>query len=96
LETAKRETIEETGLDIDSFELISLADEMRYLESDGKHFLNVGFVGKYKGGEPRVMEPDKCEKWEWISLDNLPSNLFEGTEIEINNFKNKTIYNHNK
>jgi hypothetical protein len=42
------------------------------------------------------MEPDKCEKWEWLGLDNLPSNLFEGTELVINNFKNKTIYNPNK
>lgn len=92
-ETAKRETMEETGLDIDSFELISIADEMRYLKSDGKHYLNVGVKGIYKGGEARVMEPDKCEKWEWISLENLPSNLFEGTELVIKNFKNKRIYN---
>ena len=33
LETAKRETMEETSLDIDSFELISLANERRYLKS---------------------------------------------------------------
>ena len=96
LETAKRETMEETSLDIDSFELISLANERRYLKSDGKHYLNVGVMGRYKGGEAKVMEPDKCEKWEWLGLDNLPSNLFEGTELVINNFKNKTIYNSNK
>lgn len=91
-ETAKRETKEETNLDIDEFQLISIADEMRYLKSDGKHYLNVGVQGSYKGGEPIVKEQDKCEKWQWFDLDHLPDNLFEGTELVINNFKNGTIY----
>lgn len=93
LETAKRETKEETNLDINKFELISVADELRYLKSDGKHYLNIGVKGLYEGGEPIVAEVDKFEKWEWFNLDNLPTNLFEGTELMINNFKNKTIYN---
>ncbi len=96
LETAKRETKEETNLDINEFELISVADEMRYLKSDGKHYLNIGVKGLYGGGEPKVMETDKCEKWEWFNLNKLPTNLFEGTELSINNFKNKTIYKSSK
>lgn len=90
--TAKRETKEETGLDIDEFELISVADEMRYLRSDGKHYLNIGFKGNYQGGEVQLMEPDKCLEWKWFSLNDLPENLFEGTELTIKNYKNKTIY----
>jgi len=93
LETAKRETKEETNLDINKFELISVADEMRYLTSDGKHYLNIGVKGLYEGGKLVVMEPDKCEKWEWFNINDLPTNLFEGTELVINNFKNRTIYN---
>ena len=50
-------------------------------------------MGEYKGGEPRVMEPNKCKQWQWFSLDNLPGSLFEGTELVIKNFKNKVIYN---
>jgi 8-oxo-dGTP diphosphatase len=91
-ETAKRETKEETGLDIDDFKLISVADEMRYLKTDNKHYLNIGVEGLYKGGEPLVMEVDKCEKWSWFNIDNLPANLFEGTELVINNFKKNKIY----
>lgn len=91
-ETARREAKEESGLDIKEFELISVADEMRYLESDGKHYLNIGIKGKYAGGEPTVLEPDKCKEWRWYPLDQLPEKLFQGTELTIKNFKNKTIY----
>jgi len=90
--TAKRETKEETGLDVKEFELISVADEMRYIESDGKHYLNVGVKAIYNGGEPKLMEPDKCEKWEWFDLDNLPDKILDGTEQIIGNHKNNRIY----
>jgi 8-oxo-dGTP diphosphatase len=65
---------------------------MRYLKTDNKHYLNIGVEGLYKGGEPLVMEVDKCEKWSWFNIDNLPANLFEGTELVINNFKKNKIY----
>lgn len=91
-ETAKRETKEETGLEVDTFELISVADEMRYIESDDKHFLNVGVKAVYKGGEPKLMEPEKCEKWQWFVLDNLPDKILEGTDWIIQNYKAKRIY----
>ncbi len=92
LETGRREVKEETGLDIDEFELASVADELRYLESDGKHYLNIGLLGRYKGGEAQVMEPDRCEGWKWFSLASLPERLFEGTELTINNYKRGKIY----
>ncbi len=91
-ETAKREVKEETGLDIEAFELISVCDEMRYIETNGKHYLNLGVVGKYRGGEPQTMEPDKCQEWRWFSLEALPENLFEPTALTLRNFRNKVIY----
>jgi len=91
-ETAKREVKEEVDLDVNEFEIISVADEMRYIESDGKHYVNIGILAKYEGGEPKVSEPDKCEKWEWFSLDDLPNKLFEGTELTIGNYKKGKIH----
>jgi 8-oxo-dGTP diphosphatase len=35
-QTAKREVKEEAGLEVAEFELISVADEMRYIETDSK------------------------------------------------------------
>lgn len=91
-ETARREVAEKIGLNVGKVELISVANEMRYIKSDGKHYVNIGMKAEYIGGEARVMEKDKCEEWRWFSLDNLPKNLFEGTELIINNYKRGKIY----
>jgi 8-oxo-dGTP diphosphatase len=91
-ETAKREVKEETDLDVHEFELISVADEMRYIESDAKHYLNIGIRATYEGGEPKVMEPTKCDQWKWFRLDDLPRPIFEGTASTLRNFNDKKIY----
>ena len=91
-ETAKREVKEEAGLNVNEFEIISVADEMRYLETDGRHYVNIGVLAKYEGGEPKVAEPEKCEKWEWFSLDDLPEKMLEGTELTIKNYNRGKIY----
>jgi 8-oxo-dGTP diphosphatase len=91
-ECAAREVKEETDLDVEKFELISVADELRYLESDGKHYVNIGIKAFYSGGEPKNMEPHKHEDWQWFSLDSLPAPLFQGTELAINNYKKGKIY----
>lgn len=91
-ETVRREVMEEVGLEVGDVKLVSLADELRYLETDDKHYVNVGFSAEYIGGEPKLMEPDKSIEWRWFSLDNLPDNLFEGTELTLGNFKRGKIY----
>lgn len=91
-ETAKREVKEETDLDIEEFELVSVCDEMWYIKTDNKHYLNLGVVGKYQGGELKVMELEKCKEWKRFSFDALPDNLFEATAYTLRNFKDKKIY----
>lgn len=91
-ECAQRETKEETGLDIDNFELISVADELKYIKTDNKHYLNIGIKGVYEGGEVKLMEPHKCREWRWFGLDDLPERMLEGTTLIIKNLKDKKIY----
>ena len=91
-ETAQREVKEETGLVVKEFELISVADERRYIKSDNKHYLNIGVKAKYLGGEFSLVEPDRWLEWSWFDLDKLPDKLFEGTELILKNFKDNKIY----
>ena len=65
---------------------------MRYIKNDGKHYLNIGVKAVYEDGAPKVTEPDKCKEWKWFDFDDLPENLFEGTELTLNNFKAQKIY----
>jgi 8-oxo-dGTP diphosphatase len=92
-ETAKREAKEETGLDVDDFELISVFDEMRYIESDGKHYINLTVMAHAHSGKPKIMEPEKCKNQKWFKLDEVPENMFESSEAAIKNFKAGKIYN---
>jgi 8-oxo-dGTP diphosphatase len=33
-------------------------------------------LAEHIGGEPQVLEPDKCEAWGWFAWDDLPQPLF--------------------
>ncbi len=74
IECAKRETLEEAGVEIQNIRLLCLSNEKRYLP---KHYVNIGLIADWKNFEPRVLEPEKLESWAWYNIDNLPSPLFD-------------------
>ncbi|MBN3494598.1 nucleotide triphosphate diphosphatase NUDT15 [Vibrio neptunius] len=73
-ECAKRETLEETGLSVDSFNKLGFTNDV--FEKEGKHYVTLFVVTSCSSGEPEVMEPDKCKQWQWFELDQLPEPLF--------------------
>lgn len=85
-ECSKRETFEETGLEIQNVRFVTATNDI-FTES-GKHYITLTMIADWKGGDASVMEPGKCEKWEWFEWENLPEPLM----ITVNNFK-KTGYN---
>lgn len=85
---AKRELKEETGINVESLKLVTVTDEARDID----HYLHFGFLLENFEGEPELVEPDKCEKWEFFDLNNLPENLFWPHKQLIENLKNKTFY----
>lgn len=89
-EGARREVLEETGLDINIKDLsvISLANDR---VSDA-HFVTIGLLCKISAGEPRVMEPDEITKWEWFPLNHLPSPLFKPSHEVFENYRKGTFY----
>lgn len=77
LECAQREALEETGLKIMDVRTGPYTNDI--FKDEGKHYITL-FVTCTAVGEPRVMEPEKCEKWQWFDWDELPENLFVPVE----------------
>lgn len=90
-DAVKRETEEETGLKVDNLELVSLADELAYLDK-GIHYVNIGFLAHSHQGEPEVKEKDKFVEWRWFDMDDLPDNVFIATALMIERYQKGKIY----
>ncbi len=76
---AYREVKEETGLTRENIHLIDkypVAATNDFFKSENKHYITLFMRAKYVSGEPRRMEPDKCEEWDWFYRNDIPSPLF--------------------
>lgn len=81
-----REMMEETGIQAGEMIHIPLFTNDIFSGED-KHYITLFVVARKVVGEPKVMEPDKCERWEWFPWDQMPDNIF----LPIENLK-KTGY----
>jgi 8-oxo-dGTP diphosphatase len=79
---AKREVLEETGLEGMSLRPIYLISG----SSDNIHYADIIFYASYKDGEPTVRETDRAEKWEWFNIFDLPFPLYKPTELALSRF----------
>ena len=78
-ETARRETLEETGLEVGAVRRVGVLPYVNtHYRDAGKQYITLYFEAEYLGGDPVIKEPHKCERWEWCALDALPEPLFEG------------------
>ena len=77
---AIRELKEETGLDfVRDLESLSVDTSVPFnnVITGGQPWTTLYFTGEIKrSAVPRVMEPDKCEGWDFVSTDGLPAPLF--------------------
>jgi 8-oxo-dGTP diphosphatase len=83
---AKREVLEETGLNITDVNFATITNDM--FKKENKHYITIFVKSKNSQGIPKVMEPNKCLKWDWFTWDNLPKPLF----LPLENLK-KTNFN---
>ena len=89
-EGAKREVMEETGVEIEikDLEVISLTNDI----VPDAHFVTAGMLLKEYPEEPRVMEPDEITQWKWFPLDQLPSPIYPSSQKILNNYKEGKFY----
>jgi len=77
---AARELEEEAGLKALSFQTGPWTND---IFENGKHYLTLFvFVHEFEG-EPKLLEPEKCEGWQWFDWDTLPSPLFPSVSALI-------------
>lgn len=76
-QAARREIKEETGLEDLEFIRHMGYSENFFREAD-KHYATLYVAFVLKSGEAKLIEPNKCEGWEWFDLNSLPKPMFGG------------------
>jgi 8-oxo-dGTP diphosphatase len=77
---AGREVEEEAGIKIRNIKPGGFTNDV-FIDAD-KHYVTLFVSSEYDSGELTVMEPDKCEQWQWFQWNRLPQPLF----LPIRNF----------
>lgn len=72
-ECALREIKEECGIEVKNIRFQFLMNLKAYAP---KHYVHIGLTADWASGEPRVLEPDKMEGWDWYDLDKIPEPRF--------------------
>lgn len=72
-EAVRRELLEETGLVARTVTPAAWTSDV--FADAGLHYVTLHHVVD-ADGEPRVLEPDKVEDWDWFDWDDLPVPLF--------------------
>lgn len=81
-ECARRETLEESGLDLGRMKEVEFTND---IFKEGKHYVTLFVLSEYIGGEPKVLEPHKGGEWKWIPWDEMPDNIM----LPVRNLKAK-------
>jgi len=68
-----RELAEECGITVKNLRVLCVSD---FLTHSPKHYVDIGFVADWESGEPQVLEPEKCEGWEWRDMHDVPEHIF--------------------
>ena len=71
-ECAKRELLEETGLDALSLREGPWTNELE----EGEHYVSIHILVETFRGTPQNLEPQKCHGWEWRPIDPSMDQLF--------------------
>ena len=72
-DAARREAIEETGLQIGTIDLVGMTEQI--IAADRQHWVSLLYRTSDITGEPQLTEPDKLSEFGWLSLDALPEPL---------------------
>ena len=72
---AVRETLEDCGLNVKNPRRAPIFTNDVH-DKEGKHYITLYVIAEYDSGEAKIMESEKCERWDWFSWEELPQPLF--------------------
>lgn len=89
-QTMIREAKEEIGIELNPEDL-KLVHVMHRKEPKEER-VNFFFRVKKWRGDPKIMEPHKCDDLSWFEIDNLPDNIIPYISQAIDSFLNNVFY----
>ena len=89
---AARGVMEETGLKISNLRFLTATND--YMPTEGKHYITLYVVCSRddENDEPQVLEPYKCEGWEWASWADLLTWVKFQSEAREDTVLEKTLF----
>lgn len=89
---AIREVLEETGLEISEPKFLTATND--YMPAEGKHYITLFMVCVRKNEEEtaQVLEPHKCESWDWFSWEDLQSAIDKQTKARDSDVLERPIF----
>ncbi|HRZ34045.1 MAG TPA: NUDIX domain-containing protein [Candidatus Moranbacteria bacterium] len=95
VETIIREAKEEIGIDLKADDLGVVHFMQKYVVPNPRELrgrVDVFIKAKKWKGEPKNMEPHKCDDVRWFPLNSLPKNTIPFMKEALKNIKNNKIY----
>lgn len=85
-----REAREEAGIGLKPDDLDVV--HVMHRKCPGEERIDFFIKAKKWKGEPKIMEPNKCDDLSWFALNDLPENIIPYLKQAIENIMNNTIY----
>lgn len=78
-ECARRETLEEAGIEITNVRFAAAVNDI--YPDEQLHYVTIFMRADHLRGEPRTCEPEKCSGWSWHPWESVPSPRFTPVEL---------------
>ena len=89
---AIREIQEETGLTIKNPRVIAVTNNLETFKKEGVHSISIVLHAKDFSGKLRIMEPEKCEGWQWCDPNDLPQPHFDASILAVECYLKNKVY----
>ncbi|KAL5356977.1 NUDIX hydrolase domain-like protein [Aspergillus floccosus] len=95
-ECAAREILEETSLEVRDIQYMTATNDI--MEAEGKHYVTIFVGARVVDGkqEAVITEPEKCEEWQWVTLDDVRGfyEAYDSAEKEgsIDSFQGRRLF----